>query len=53
MADLVASQVGRARQALALLTDSDFKDSLHRLADDLAVAASHLLVEPRKQDVAP
>jgi geranylgeranyl pyrophosphate synthase len=41
--ELIASHVHRAKQALQPLAASDFRDSLHRLADDVAVCASRLL----------
>jgi geranylgeranyl pyrophosphate synthase len=43
MARLIASHVNRARQALQSIADSDFKDSLRHLADEVAVSASRIL----------
>ncbi|OHB65422.1 MAG: hypothetical protein A2Y77_08845 [Planctomycetes bacterium RBG_13_62_9] len=43
IAELIASDVGRARQALESITDSDFKVSLHRLAEYIAASTSRVL----------
>ena len=44
IAELIVSYVDRAKQAIRSIGDSDFKDSLHQLADDVAVSASRILV---------
>ncbi len=43
MARVIASHVDRAKQSLQPLTESNFKDSLGRLADHIAASASGLL----------
>jgi geranylgeranyl pyrophosphate synthase len=43
VAQLIASRVGRARQALQSLAASPFKDSLLHLADEVFVSASRIL----------
>ncbi|MCU0914041.1 MAG: polyprenyl synthetase family protein [Planctomycetes bacterium] len=45
VAALLHSHVDQAKQALEPVADSDFRKSLHGLADDLAVCASRLLAE--------
>lgn len=44
IAELIASHVNRAKQVLQPIVDSDFKDSLRHLADDVAVSTSRILV---------
>ena len=44
IADLITSHVHRAKRKLHSIVDSDFKDSLRQLADDVAVSASRILV---------
>jgi heptaprenyl diphosphate synthase len=43
IARLIVSYVDRAKRAIRSVVDSDFKDSLHQLADDVAVSASRIL----------
>jgi geranylgeranyl pyrophosphate synthase len=43
IAALIASQVGRAKQALQPIVNSEYRDSLYQMADDIAVSASCIL----------
>ena len=43
IAELIASRVDRAKQAIQSIADSVFKDSLHQLADNIALSASSIL----------
>ncbi len=44
IAELIASCVHRAKQAIECIADSDCRDSLHQLVDDVAISASRILM---------